>query len=48
MTEYLQNIDKIMLKNDYFHQMLFTGEFTQLVVMSLKPAKALANREDHV
>ncbi len=41
MTGYLQNIEEITLKNEYFRQVLFTGEFTQLVVMSLAPAEAI-------
>lgn len=41
MIGYLQNIEKITLKNEYFRQVLFTGEFTQLVVMSLLPSQEI-------
>ena len=37
MTGYLDNIEEITLKNDYFRQVLYTGQHAQLVVMSLKP-----------
>lgn len=37
MTGYLQNIEEVTLKNNYFRQVLFTGQHVQLVVMSLKP-----------
>jgi mannose-6-phosphate isomerase-like protein (cupin superfamily) len=37
MTGYIQNIEEVTLKNEYFRQVLFTGQHTQLVVMSLKP-----------
>ncbi len=41
MTGYLQNIEEITLKNEYFRQVLFTGQYTQLVVMSLKPGEEI-------
>lgn len=37
MTGYIQNIEEATLKNDYFRQVLFTGQHAQLVVMSLQP-----------
>jgi len=37
MTGYAGNIENITLKNSYFRQVLFTGKYCQLVVMSLKP-----------
>lgn len=37
MTGYLQNIEEVTLKNEYFRQVLFTGQHEQLVIMSLKP-----------
>lgn len=37
MTNYLQNIEAVTLKNEYFRQVLYTGQHAQLVVMSLKP-----------
>lgn len=41
MTGYLQNIEEITLKNEYFRQVLFTGQHAQLVVMSLKPGQEI-------
>ncbi len=41
MTGYLQNIEEITVKNEYFRQVLFTGQHTQLVVMSLKPGEKI-------
>lgn len=37
MTGFLQNIENLTLNNDYFRQVLFTGQHLQVVVMSLKP-----------
>ncbi len=37
MTGYIQNIEEATLKNEYFRQVLYTGQHAQLVVMSLKP-----------
>ncbi len=37
MTGYLQNIEEMTLKNEYFRRVLYTGQHAQLVVMSLKP-----------
>jgi len=37
MTGYLENIEEITLANESFRQVLYTGQHTQLVVMSLKP-----------
>ncbi len=37
MTGYLQNIEAVTLKNEYFRQVLYTGQHVQLVIMSLKP-----------
>lgn len=39
MTGYLQNIKQLTLKNEYFRQVLYTGQHAQLVVMSLKPTE---------
>lgn len=41
MTGYLQNIEELTLQNEYFRQVLFTGQHTQLVVMSLKPKEEI-------
>lgn len=37
MTGFLQNIEKLTLQNNYFRQVLYTGQHTQLVIMSLLP-----------
>jgi mannose-6-phosphate isomerase-like protein (cupin superfamily) len=41
MTGYLQNIEEITLKNEYFRQVLYTGQHAQLVVMSLKAGEEI-------
>jgi len=41
MTGYLQNIEEVTLANEYFRQVLFTGQHAQLVVMSLKPLEEI-------
>lgn len=43
MTGYAGNIEKQTLKNSYFRQVLFTGKYAQLVVMSLKPGEEIGN-----
>lgn len=37
MTGYVRNIEEITLNNNYFRQVLFTGKYSQLVVMTLLP-----------
>jgi mannose-6-phosphate isomerase-like protein (cupin superfamily) len=37
MTGYCGNIEKKSLQNDYFREVLFTAQHSQLVVMSLNP-----------
>ena len=37
MNGYLTNIEKLTLENEYFRQVLFTGQHAQLVLMALKP-----------
>jgi mannose-6-phosphate isomerase-like protein (cupin superfamily) len=37
MKGYLDNIEKITKENKNFRKVLFTGKFSQLVVMNLKP-----------
>ncbi len=37
MIGYIGNIEKVTLSNDYFRQVIYTGQHAQLVVMSLKP-----------
>jgi mannose-6-phosphate isomerase-like protein (cupin superfamily) len=39
MAGYLTNIEKKSLENDYFREVLFTGPYSQLVVMSLAPGE---------
>ena len=39
MTGYLDNIEKLTLANNNFRQVLFTGQHTQLVLMSLLPTE---------
>ena len=41
MTGYLQNIEKLTLNNEYFRQVLYTGQHAQLVVMSLNPSEEI-------
>jgi len=41
MTGFLQNIEDVTLANDYFRQVLYTGQHAQLVVMSLKPQETI-------
>ncbi len=37
MKGYVSNIEEITVVNEYFREVLFTTEYMQLVVMSLKP-----------
>ena len=41
MKGYLQNIEEITLKNEYFRQVLFTGQHAQLVVMAIQPGEEI-------
>src|SRR4030042_592544 len=43
MAGYVGPIEKQTLGNDYFRQVLFTGKYAQLVVMSLKPKEEIGN-----
>ncbi|KKR40605.1 MAG: hypothetical protein UT75_C0007G0053 [Candidatus Yanofskybacteria bacterium GW2011_GWE2_40_11] len=36
---FVSNIEKDTLENDNFRKVLYTGKFSQLVVMSLKPGE---------
>jgi mannose-6-phosphate isomerase-like protein (cupin superfamily) len=47
MTGFVGDIEKLTEKNDYFRQVLFTGQFAQLVVMSLKPGEEIGNEIHH-
>ncbi len=49
MKEFFGNIEQLTLKNDYFRQVLFTGKYAQLVVMSLSPGEEIGNEvHEHV
>jgi mannose-6-phosphate isomerase-like protein (cupin superfamily) len=41
MTGYTGNIEDLTLKNKYFRQVLYTGKYCQLVLMSLKPGEEI-------
>ncbi len=43
MKHYHANIEKETLENSFFRKVLFTGKFSQLVVMSLKPGEEIGN-----
>jgi mannose-6-phosphate isomerase-like protein (cupin superfamily) len=40
---YVGNIEQQTLRNSYFRQVLFTGEYAQLVVMSLEPGEDIGD-----
>ena len=41
MTGFVTNIEEKTLQNGFFRQVLFTGKYAQLVVMSLKPGEEI-------
>jgi mannose-6-phosphate isomerase-like protein (cupin superfamily) len=43
MTGFVGDIEKLTEKNNYFRQVLFTGKYTQLVVMCLQPGEEIGN-----
>ena len=43
MIGYVGPIEKATLDNEYFRQVLFTGEHMQLVVMCLQPGEEIGN-----
>jgi mannose-6-phosphate isomerase-like protein (cupin superfamily) len=43
MAGYVGPIEKQTLNNDYFRQVLFTGKYTQLVVMCLQPGEEIGD-----
>jgi mannose-6-phosphate isomerase-like protein (cupin superfamily) len=43
MTGFVGDIEKLTEKNKFFRQVLFTGKYAQLVVMSLKPGEEIGN-----
>jgi mannose-6-phosphate isomerase-like protein (cupin superfamily) len=47
MTGYVGKIEKLTEKNKYFRQVLYTGKYAQLVVMSLLPNEEIGNEVHH-
>jgi mannose-6-phosphate isomerase-like protein (cupin superfamily) len=43
MTGYVGSIEKSTLKNNYFRQVLYTGKYSQLVVMCLQAGEEIGN-----
>jgi mannose-6-phosphate isomerase-like protein (cupin superfamily) len=43
MTGFVGDIEKLTEKNNYFRQVLYTGKYTQLVVMCLQPGEEIGN-----
>lgn len=43
MAGYVISIENKTLGNNYFRQVLFTGKYTQLVVMCLQPGEEIGN-----
>tara|TARA_B100000378_G_C18008274_1_gene399698 strand:- start:71 stop:460 length:390 start_codon:yes stop_codon:yes gene_type:complete len=43
MTGYIANIEQETLENDNFRKVLFTGNYSQLVVMSVKPGEEIGS-----
>ena len=43
MTGYVGDIEKATLSNGFFRQVLFTGKYSQLVVMCLQPNEEIGN-----
>jgi mannose-6-phosphate isomerase-like protein (cupin superfamily) len=43
MTGYVGPIEKLTEKNNYFRQVLYTGNYAQLVVMCLQPGEEIGN-----
>ncbi len=41
MKGYIEGIEKVTLENDYFREVLYTAQYSQLVVMSLKPLEEI-------
>jgi mannose-6-phosphate isomerase-like protein (cupin superfamily) len=47
MTGFVGDIEKLTEKNKYFRQVLYTGKYAQLVVMSLLPGEEIGNEVHH-
>lgn len=43
MTGFVGNIEELTEDNEFFRKVLFTGTFSQLVVMSLKPGEEIGS-----
>ena len=43
MTGFVGAIEQLTLENDHFRKVLFTGPFSQLVVISLEPGEDIGN-----
>ena len=47
MTGFVGDIEKLTEKNKFFRQVLYTGKYAQLVVMSLQPGEEIGNEVHH-
>jgi len=43
MTGYVGHIEKATLENGFFRQVLYTGKYAQLVLMTLQPGEEIGN-----
>ncbi|PIR98491.1 MAG: cupin domain-containing protein [Candidatus Colwellbacteria bacterium CG10_big_fil_rev_8_21_14_0_10_41_28] len=43
MKGYIDNIEKVTKENNAYRKVLYTGRYSQLVVMSLKPGEEIGN-----
>lgn len=43
MKGFVDNIEKLSLTNNYFRQVLYTGQHSQLVLMNLKPKEDIGS-----
>src|SRR4030066_1393097 len=48
MTGFVGDIEKLTEKNKFFRQVLYTGNYAQLVVMSLQPGEDIGNEVHHI
>lgn len=49
MKGFVDNIEKLTTENDHFRKVLYTGQYMQLVLMTLKPGEEIGAEvhEDH-
>ena len=47
MTGFVGDIEKLTEKNNFFRQVLYTGKYAQLVVMSLQPGEEIGDEVHH-